>query len=115
MNYLNLLRCSFIMRFFDWTGHYELESFPGCNNLVVSTHTFIKPELRGKGLGLRQHGQRLKQAEDMGYGYIICTVKANNDAEKHILEKAGWKKLDSFTNKETGNNLEIWGRSLCNV
>lgn len=93
-------------------GFYELNPFPGCNQLTVSNHAFIAPEFRGKGLGDIQHKQRLHTAKVLGYDYMICTVNSENEVEKKILVKNNWVRLDTFRNSETGNNVEIWGRVL---
>lgn len=100
------------MRYADEHGYYELNPFPGCNQVVVSNHAFIYHSSRGKGYGQIQHKQRLANAANLGYNYIICTVLTANTREKHILEKNGWNLLDRFFNQETSNDVEFWGRSL---
>lgn len=100
------------MRYSDWKGFYELNPFPGCNQLVVSGHVSINRELRGKGFGNTQHLERLLRAKELGYDCIICTVKEDNVVEKHILTKNGWTKGFSFLNKETGHQVEIWAKQL---
>lgn len=102
------------MRFRDnsHTGFYELNSFPGCNQLVVSNHAFIFPGYRGRGFGNLQHKERLEKAKELGYNCIICTVKANNLPEKKILMKNNWKMVFQFINKETNNDIEIWALTL---
>jgi RimJ/RimL family protein N-acetyltransferase len=93
-------------------GFFELNPFPGCNQLVVSNHSWIDPELRGAGLGTVIHGQRLEKMRILGYDYAICTVKSSNIAQIKILEKYLWKHLDTFMNRETGNRVELWGKRL---
>ena len=66
------------MRFANEDGYCELNSFPGCNQIVVSNHAFIYPEKRGKGLGSKNHKLRVERAKFLGYDYFICTVKADN-------------------------------------
>lgn len=100
------------MRYSSTKGFYELNNFPGCNQVVVSNHTFIYKEKRGKGYGSIQHKERLAKASSLGYDYIICTVKVNNKIEIEILEKNGWKRLDTFYNTETDNDIYIYGRKL---
>jgi GNAT superfamily N-acetyltransferase len=94
------------------TGHYELNSFPGCNQLCISNHANIYDAYRGKGHGKKQHLERLENAAGLGYGYIICTVRATNHAEIHILEANGWAHLDTFYNTETKMTIYIYGRKL---
>ena len=100
------------MRFQDKYGFSELHSLPGCNQLVVSTHAFIKKVMRGKGWGRVRNKEQLKRATKLGYDYILCTVVACNTAQIKILENNGWKKLDSFNNKVTENEVLLYGRNL---
>ena len=66
----------FKMRFSDQYGFYELNPFPGSNQVVVSNHAFIFPKFRGKGFGKIQHMERLIKARELGYDLIVCTVRA---------------------------------------
>lgn len=100
------------MRFGDENGFYELNPFPGCNQIVVSNHSYVYPEKRGKGLGTRYNQLRLEKARLLGYDYIICTVVSTNIAQLKIMKSAGFKELDTFNNKETGNTVTIFGRRL---
>lgn len=100
------------MRYSTKDGFYELNAFPGCNQIVVSNHAFIDPTKRGQGKGRQVHVKRLKHATELGYDYLISTVVATNVAQIKILKSTGWMKLDGFFNKETGHLVEIWGRSL---
>jgi RimJ/RimL family protein N-acetyltransferase len=101
-----------MMRFADEYGFYELNPFPGSNQIVVSNHAFIYAQYRGKGIGQMQHSQRLAKAKELGYDTIICTVRADNAVEKHILKKNHWACTFSFRSTETGQDLEIWMRTL---
>jgi len=93
-------------------GFYELNPFPGCNQIIISNHSWIPQEQRGKGQGGKVHQFRLKMAENLGYDYILCTVKADNIPQIRILEKNGWKRLDSFDNRETKNLVFLYGKQL---
>lgn len=93
-------------------GFYELNTFPGCNQIVVSNHAFIEKGERGKGLGNEAHFQRLSKMRELGYDYALCTVVKDNEAQIHILEKNGWRKLDEFWNRETEHQVLIYGRLL---
>lgn len=76
------------MRYADEYGFYELNPFPGCNQVVVSNHAFIHTFYRGQGNGYRQHQALLAEARRLGYSYIICTVQKQNSKEISILEGA---------------------------
>ena len=93
-------------------GFYEITSFPGCNQLAISTHAFILPQYRGTGKGQEAHQQRLTKLKELHYNYVICTVKESNQTQIHILEKFGWKLLDHFFNQETANTVRIYGKHI---
>ena len=103
------------MRFANEHGFYELNPFPGSNQIVVSNHAFIRPEFREKGLGQKQHKERLLKAKELGYDIIMCTVRRDNGAEKHILTKFGWGFLMAFRSTETEHELEIWTKHLSDI
>ena len=93
-------------------GFYDINAFPGCNQVAVSNHAFIVPSERKKGYGTRFHKERLDQMVEMGYDYSLCTVKDNNTFQLLILEGAGWDHLSTFRNSETGSMVQLWGRKL---
>lgn len=102
------------MRFEDEFGNgwYEINEFPGCESYIaVSNNAYIKPELRGQGLGQRQHHERLERARNMGFKLIMCTVDEDNAVEKHILRKNGWS-LVRRINPYNDHWVQVWMRSL---
>jgi predicted acetyltransferase len=100
------------MRYVTRYGHYELNPFPGNASICVSNHAFIRPENRGKGYGIQQHERRLRHARMLGYSFIMCTVRKDNEREKHILSTHGWGLLSNLNNAETGDEIELYGRVL---
>ena len=46
------------------------------------------------------------------YDYATATVDASNAAQKRVLTKAGFSRLDSFANTKTGSTTELWGRHI---
>lgn len=100
------------MRFANENGYCELNTFPGCSQIVVSNHAFIYPEKRGQGHGNTNHKLRVERAKFLGYDYLICTVRANNVPELKILAKNGFKELDEFINTNTGNTVKLFGKQL---
>ena len=93
-------------------GHYEINNFPGCNQLAVFNHSCIYPEHRGRGLGKLLSIEKIKTAEEEGYDYAIATVVSTNERQLAIMEQNGWKLLDTFFNRESGNEVNIFGRRL---
>lgn len=100
------------MRFANEYGFYELNPFPGCNQIVVSNPAFIYPKYRGKGFGQKQHQERLDKAKELGYDMIMCTVNHTNCAELHILHKFGWDSGGSLFNHETGHFLVVYTKYI---
>ena len=37
---------------------------------------------------------------------------ADNTAQKHVLEKAGWMPLDQFYSARQDTRIEIWGKEI---
>lgn len=93
-------------------GHYELNNFPGCNQIVISNHSCIYSEHRGKGFGLELAREKISCATEEGFDYMIATVVSTNTAQLKIMEKNGWTLLDTFFNRESGNEVNIFGRRL---
>jgi RimJ/RimL family protein N-acetyltransferase len=89
-------------------GFFELNPFPGCNQLVVSNHSFIEETHRGKGYGKAAHAKRLAMVKSLGYDAMICTVKADNEAQIKILTWFGWSKVFEFDNRETGHKVCVY-------
>jgi len=100
------------MRFSNEYGFYELNPFPGCNQLVISNHALIYKHHRGKGYGKVQHQQRLAKAQELGYNLIMCTVRDDNEVEIHILRQYGWARGAGFVSSETGSSVHIWTKVL---
>lgn len=99
-------------RFSTPSGFYELNPFPGCNQIVVSNHAFVREGARGKGVGSSAHQARLQHIKELGYDYAICTVVSTNEPQINILVKNGWVCIGAFHNRETGNMVQIWGRLM---
>ncbi len=100
------------MRFANDYGYCELNPFPGCNQIVVSNHGVVFEKHRGKGYGHHNHKLRIDRAQALGYDIMICTVRADNAAEKAILKAAHWVKVFEFRNSESGYDVEMWVREL---
>lgn len=100
------------MRFSTDFGHYELSPFPGSNQIVISTHAFVKKEHRGNGHGKEMAQTRITQARDLGYDYMLCTVRADNEPQLKIMRALGWKQLDKFTSSVSEVDIYLFGLPL---
>jgi hypothetical protein len=98
----------------ELSGSYELESFPQCPPICISHSVEIVEGMRGKGLGQKQHLERLDNMRKMGFDHAICTVREDNKVERHILAKNGWKMIDSFMATQSCEEgvVQIWSRSI---
>lgn len=100
------------MRYWSPCGFYELNPFPGCNQIVVSNHAFINPEDRGQGFGRKQHQSRLEEIASLGYDVAVCTVNESNTREIDMLKRNGWLWAFSFKNRETNNQVQFWYKRM---
>ena len=98
------------MRFtaFDVCG--EITTMPGCTQVGISHAVFSKNP--GKGNGALANEARQKFMSDMGYNYALCTVDAANNRQISIMDKMGWRLLDTFWSSKTGHNVRLYGRVL---
>lgn len=100
------------MRYATEHGHYELNPFPGSNQIVVSSHAFVHPEFRSNGVGTQLSRERVEKAKELDYDYMVATVRADNAAQLAIMRKVGWKYLDSFHNHVTDVVVHLYGMRL---
>lgn len=100
------------MRFGDGLGAYELDELPGCPQVAVSHAVFIRPFARGHGYGKAQHTARLKKLSELGFDYVICTVRSDNIREIDILTRNQWKPLAQFMSSASEGSIELWGRKI---
>lgn len=89
----------------------RLTNFAGSGDVVVSHSVYLNPAERGKGKGKRAHFQRLKKMQELGYTYALCTVRADNAAERTILRRAGWEVLANYRGYG-GAHLILYGRHV---
>lgn len=89
----------------------EIEHFPQISCSVGISHSVQVPhDKRGQGLGKEAHEHRLKFARHVGFKYLVCTVRKDNEVQHKIMAKFGWKKLDSTDTY--CHNIVMYGRSL---
>lgn len=100
------------MRFANEYGACEIDTLPGSPQIAVSHAVFIYPENRGTGKGTLNHMLRLNRLKNMGYNYVLATMRAGNAREEAILVKNEWRKLDQFVSSATGNTVILWGKRL---
>ena len=91
-------------------GAFEIDSLPSQCQVAICHGFYIKPASRGSGKAhdLKQYQNACVQ--ELGYNYAICTVVANNYAQKRVLATNGWAKLTEFYSERQDEDVEIWGR-----
>jgi L-amino acid N-acyltransferase YncA len=93
-------------------GFFEINAFPGCNQVAVINHHFIERDWRCKGLGRANMAKQLELARELGYDMLVCTIRSNNIAQRKLLIASGWMQFTQFVNRETTHEVEFWGRTL---
>lgn len=90
-------------------GAFEIVSLPSQCQVAICHGFYIKPDSRGSGKAndLKQYQNACVQ--ELGYNFAICTVVANNYAQKRVLANNGWMKLTEFYSERQDEDVEIWG------
>ncbi len=99
-------------RFAVGHGAFNIESLPSQPQVAICHGFFVAPNTRGQGFS---HQLKKAQAEifkGLAYDYAICTVMADNKAQKSVLEKAGWVQLAGFYSARQDAQIEIWGAEV---
>jgi hypothetical protein len=102
------------MRTVDASGWVfgELDSLPGCSQIVVSHSVFSVSPFKNNGSGKKAHADRLAHMRQLGWDYALCTVDLENKAQMAIMKRFKWKKLDSFNSAKTGHIVGLFGKQL---
>lgn len=91
---------------------FTLVQLNGCCGICVSTGALVDTNFQGKGLGTLLNNFRQEIAKCQGYTVLLCTDQDKNERQRAILKKNGWKDVYKFTNKRTGNLLNITIKEL---
>lgn len=90
-----------------WISEFNLQQFPACCGILLSTKSSVYHKFRGKGVATRLNAFRKAIAHHEGYSLLICTDVASNSPQNKVLAKNGWKDVHTFVNSRTGNTLNI--------
>lgn len=99
-------------RFYDDVCYFYLREMPGCCGILVSYHMYVYPKYKKMGIAWVLQDVKEKIARNNGYTIIMCTTRLDNEIENHILEKSGWKIVDSLQNRRTLNHVLIWKKEV---
>ena len=92
-------------------GHaaFEIDSLPSQCQVAICHGFFVDPASRGKGIAHQAKKAQAEILKGLAYDYSICTVMADNQAQKHVLEKAGWECIAEFYSARQDAQIELWG------
>lgn len=90
-----------------WVASGMLEMLPGCCGIAVSHHSRVEKGFRGLGIGSIMSNIRKVIATNLDYSVLLCTDIRGNIPQQKILGNLGYKEVDSFINKHTGNAIAI--------
>lgn len=105
---------------------FEMHEYPNCCAMIIFTHAWVTPELRGLGLGSLLHRWRLYLAELHGYSIASCTMvteseygwdydgdsESRRERQRAILEHNGWRQVEHIYNPNSGNYIVQYQRLL---
>jgi hypothetical protein len=86
---------------------FRIRQLPGCCGVGVSTGVEVREQYRNKGVSTLMNKFRQEYAKLLSYGVLMCTDVETNIAQQKVLEKNKWKKLHSFRNPKTSNQVAI--------
>lgn len=91
----------------------ELTTLPGCSQVVVSHGVYTPKYRRGKGFGTAALAERIEYASlELGYDYMLCTVREDNISEQRVLGSKGFIRLDKFLSSNTGHMILLFGKQI---
>ena len=88
---------------------FEIDSLPSQCQVAICHGFFVAPAARGKGIANHAKKAQAEILKGLAYDYSICTVMADNQAQKHVLEKAGWECIAEFYSARQDAQIELWG------
>lgn len=99
-------------RYAHLEGAFEIDTIPAQPQIAHCHGFFVIAERRGHGNAhvLKRH--QMERLASEHYDYATATVDASNEAQKCVLTKAGFRRLDTFSNSKTGSTTELWGCAI---
>jgi len=86
---------------------FRIKQLPGCCGVGVSTGVEVRPTFQNMGVSTLMNKFRQEYAKLLSYGVLLCTDVESNIAQQKVLKKNKWKKLHSFRNPKTSNQVAI--------
>jgi GNAT superfamily N-acetyltransferase len=106
---------------------FNLHCYPGTCGILISEHTNVNPEYRNRGVGSKLMEFKIKIAgcmekydgynEVMGFTELQCVTVDPKDSyiykyEERILNKFGFKLLQTFVNQRGDNTCKLWSKNV---
>jgi GNAT superfamily N-acetyltransferase len=76
----------------ETVAKFFLELFPGNQDIVVSTGSFVHADRRGVGIGWQMLKMRMYVAKKVGFQIMMATVENGNQKEQGLLLNNGFIK-----------------------
>ena len=95
-------------------GAYCISPMPGQPQVAVTHAFFVDPAFRGKGYGKCLKSSQMTQMKEQAFDYAICTVRADNAAQRAVLTSIGWRCIDTFHSRAQDTTIELWGSDVAN-
>lgn len=93
-------------------GHFTMSTMPGCRPVIICNNVGVTEAFRHHGIGNWMQELRLRAAQIAGIKILLCTVRATNQFQLRIMQKYGWKELNSFVNPNTDNKVILFMREI---
>lgn len=89
-------------------GAFQLKDMYNCCGIMVGSDLFVAKKYRNLGIGTLLTKLMYDFSSYYGYGVLQGADKKDNQYQKKIFEKMGWRNSFEFINPKTGNILNIW-------
>lgn len=89
---------------------FFLSPLVGCECAAVISHgAWVSMEYQRQGLGTALLKIRTEAVKQAGLGLALATVRSDNEVERKMLYKAGWRRARSFTPYANANHkVQLW-------
>lgn len=95
---------------YEAVGQARITAFPEVSTIGIIHQVYIPNGERGKGVGRKQHVERLEWMKNHGFKLALCTVNMTNEAQLKIVSKNGWHLVKIFEN--CGEQVGLYLKSL---
>jgi GNAT superfamily N-acetyltransferase len=81
----------------ETVARFNFELFPGNQDIVVSTGSFVSENRRGVGIGWQMLKARMNVAKQVGFQMLLATVEKTNIKERELLLRNGFIQEENTT------------------